>query len=129
MSKCIINVTQPEEHLHVRFNQSVFIRCHVSMSCSKTTHDVLWYVFRTDSYNQLDIKDSPMKYRLQGTDLHINQLSDGDDGVYHCAALYKDSTNSGAQDIGTGTKLTVKGKTSCCVTDTVLIFESLLNLS
>lgn len=129
VSKCTVNVTQPQEHLHGRFNQSINISCHVSRSCQNKKPDVQWYVFTTDSYYQLDIKNQPMKYKLQDADLHITCLSHGDDGVYYCAASDNDSKNSGAQAIGTGTTLTVKGKMPCCFTDDVLIFESLLNLS
>lgn len=129
VSKCIINITQPQEHLHARFNQSVSISCHISKPCSASGYDVLWYVFRTDSYNLLDMKESSLKYTLKGADLHINWVSHSDDGVYHCAASQRDATNSGAQAIGAGTTLTVKGKMPCCVTDDVLVVESLVNLS
>lgn len=129
VSKCIINVTQPQDHLYGRLNQSVLITCHINTSCSKTVHSLTWYVFRTDSYYELDIYNHPVKYSLQGSDLHINWLTHSDDGVYHCAAFNKGSTNSGEQAIGTGTKLTVKGKMPLRVTHDVLIFTSLFNLS
>lgn len=87
------------------------------MTCSSNKHDVQWYVFRTNSSHQLDIK--PIKYRLDGADLHINGLSQSDDGVYYCAVSDKNLVNSGAQAIGTGTTLTVKGKMLCFVTDDV----------
>lgn len=105
---CIINVTQPQERLHGRFNQSISISCHVNMSCPNSIPDMLWYVFRTDSYYQLGIKNQPTKYRLEGTELHINWLSHSDDGVYYCAVSDRVAANSGAQAIGTGTTLTVK---------------------
>ncbi|KAI5619174.1 hypothetical protein C0J50_21205, partial [Silurus asotus] len=109
-SMCIIMVTQPQEHLHGRFNQSITISCHFNNSCHKSNqNEVQWYVFRTDSYYQLDIKNQAMKYVLQGADLHINSLSHTDDGVYHCAVFDALSTGSGAQAIGNGTTLTVKG--------------------
>lgn len=129
VSICTVNVTQPQQHLHGRFNQSVNITCHVNISCPNKKPVVQWYVFTTDSYLQLDIKNQPKKYKLQGTDLHITCLSQSNNGVYYCAAFDNDSKNSGAQAIGTGTTLTVKGKMPCCFTNDVSIFESLLNLS
>lgn len=129
VNSCIINITQPQERLHGRFNQSISISCHVNMSCPESTSDMLWYVFKTDSYYQLGIKNQPTKYRLQGTDLHINWLSHSDDGVYYCAVSDRVAANSGAQAIGTGTTLTVKGKLACCVTEDMLNFQSLFNLS
>lgn len=111
VSMCTLKVTQPQELLHGRFNQSVYIPCHVNMSCQHTVlEEVQWYVFTKDSYFQLDINNPPMKYRLEGRGLHISLLSHDDGGVYYCAASYKDLANSGAQDIGSGTTLTVKGK-------------------
>lgn len=126
---CTVNVTQPQEHLHGRFNQSVNIICHANISCPNKKPVVQWYVFTTDSYLQLDIKNQPKKYKLQDTGLHITYLSQSDNGVYYCAAFDNDPKNSGAQAIGTGTTLTVKGKMPCCFTNDVSIFESLLNLS
>ncbi|KAG7335021.1 hypothetical protein KOW79_001617 [Hemibagrus wyckioides] len=109
VSMCTLKVTQPQEILHGRFNQSVYIPCHVNMSCHlKIAEEVQWYVFTTKSYHQLDINNHPMRYRLEGRGLHISLLSHNDDGVYYCAASYKDLANSGAQDIGSGTTLTVK---------------------
>ncbi|XP_026997131.2 uncharacterized protein si:ch211-139g16.8 [Tachysurus fulvidraco] len=107
MSMCTLKVMQPQELLHARFNQSISISCHVNMSCQNKML-VQWYVFGTDSYYEVKISNHPMKYRLQGTDLHISSFSDSDEGVYYCAASYQDLANSGAQDIGTGTTLTVK---------------------
>ncbi|XP_060757593.1 uncharacterized protein si:ch211-139g16.8 [Neoarius graeffei] len=108
VSMCTVNVAQPQEHLDGRFNQSVNITCHVNISCPNKKPVVQWYVFTTDSYLQLDIKNQPKKYKLQGTDLHITWLSQSNNGVYYCAAFDNDSKNSGAQAIGTGTTLTVK---------------------
>ncbi|KAK3552844.1 hypothetical protein QTP86_022539 [Hemibagrus guttatus] len=79
----------------------------MNMSCEAVV-EVQWYVFRKDSYHQLDINNQPARYRLEGTGLHISLLSKHDDGVYYCAASYKGLANSGAQDIGSGTTLTVK---------------------
>lgn len=122
---CTLKVTQPRKLLQGKFNQSISITCHVNTSCQNK--QVQWYVFMAESYYQLDLNNHPIKYRLQGTDLYISRLSHSDDGVYYCAASDEHSTNSGAQDIGTGTRLTVKGKVPCCVTDDMLMFESLLN--
>ncbi|KAK3520489.1 hypothetical protein QTP70_024101 [Hemibagrus guttatus] len=107
VSMCTLKVMQPQELLHGRLNQSVYIQCHVNMSCEAVV-EVQWYVFRKDSYHQLDINNQPARYRLEGTGLHISLLSKHDDGVYYCAASYKGLANSGAQDIGSGTTLTVK---------------------
>lgn len=123
VSMCVINVSQPQEYLRARFNQSVSISCHVYTSCQPPRYDLIWYVFRTDSFNLLDIQNPPLKYGLQGANLTINWLSESDNGVYHCAASDQNSANSGAQAIGTGTTLTLKGKMPCCVTEDVLIFE------
>ncbi|KAK2829359.1 hypothetical protein Q7C36_017349 [Tachysurus vachellii] len=110
MGMCTLKVLQPQELLRARFNQSISISCHVNMSCP-TLHQkqmVQWYVLGTDSYYEVEINNHPMKYRLQGADLHISSFSYSDEGVYYCAASYQDLANSGAQDIGTGTTLTVK---------------------
>ncbi|MCI4385147.1 hypothetical protein PGIGA_G00046930 [Pangasianodon gigas] len=107
VNRCIITVTQPQERLHGRFNQTVLIYCHVNTSC-KMQKEVQWYVFKKDSSYQLDINNRPTKYTLQDADLQISWLSHSDDGVYHCAVSDRGSTDSGAQAIGTGTTLTLK---------------------
>lgn len=113
VSACSVKITEPQDHLYSRINQSVSIFCHINMSDCKDNHyNVFWYVFKQDSHYQLNTVSQPHKYSMEKEMLQINSLSHHDGGVYYCAAVKTGYSESpGMQAFGKGTTLIVQGET------------------
>ncbi|XP_062841128.1 uncharacterized protein si:ch211-139g16.8 [Trichomycterus rosablanca] len=109
VSGCSVNVTQPEEHIYGRINESVSIDCLVKwLDCADNEHQVFWYVFNSDSHHQLNTESQPHKYSVDNKMLQIKSLSHSDDGVYYCATEKTNHTTTfGMQAFGKGTTLMV----------------------
>lgn len=111
---CKVDVQQSIKVMSRKDQQSVSIPCSCNISnCSGNELDKLkisWYVFHKDIHYQIDLKNQPTKYTLEGHNLKINSLSINDFGVYYCAAALSNVAHRGAQAIGQGITLKVTGE-------------------
>lgn len=109
MGNCLITVRQPEELWQDR-GEPITLPCNITLNCTgwaSSAHKVLWFVFDESSHRQL--RGPSDKYRPGQDGLTFYSLQTNDSGVYYCAAVL-DSTLEGAQKIGQGTTLVVRGK-------------------
>uniref|UniRef100_A0A674D1Q9 Ig-like domain-containing protein n=1 Tax=Salmo trutta TaxID=8032 RepID=A0A674D1Q9_SALTR len=103
-----------QHHVFIRTDLSVFssitsLPCNIAYDINRKI-DVLWFVFKQDAHHSVNLMTQQHKYSLERNSLNINSLQANDSGVYHCAAVFRDVVCSGAQEIGQGTTLVVRGK-------------------
>uniref|UniRef100_A0A4W5RS56 Ig-like domain-containing protein n=1 Tax=Hucho hucho TaxID=62062 RepID=A0A4W5RS56_9TELE len=104
-----LSLHQPDEVIWRVGGQSASLPCNIAYDTSSKM-DFLWFVFKQDAHHSVNLMTQQHKYSLERNSLNINSLQANDSGVYHCAALFRDVVCSGAQEIGQGTTLVVRGK-------------------
>lgn len=101
-------LSQPNKVIWQKIGQSAVLPCTVSSRCSGLRYE--WFVFKENSHLRLNVLDNSLKYSLEGAHLHINSLHVNDSGIYYCAAVSHGDPAPGAQHVGSGTTLVVRGK-------------------
>lgn len=104
-----LSLHQPDDIIWRIGGQSASLPCNIAYDTNRNI-DFLWFVFKQDAHHSVDLMTQQHKYSLERNSLNINSLQANDSGVYHCAALFRDVVCSGAQEIGQGTTLVVRGK-------------------
>jgi hypothetical protein len=104
-----LSLHQPDDIIWRIGGQSASLPCNIVYDTNRNI-DFLWFVFKQDAHHSVDLITQQHKYSLEKNSLNINSLQANDSGVYHCAALFRDVVCSGAQEIGQGTTLVVRGK-------------------
>lgn len=104
-----LSLHQPDDIIWRIGGQSASLPCNIGYDTNRNI-DFLWFVFKQDAHHSVDLMTQQHKYSLERNSLNINSLQANDSGVYHCAALFREVVCSGAQEIGQGTTLVVRGK-------------------
>ncbi|TRY84707.1 hypothetical protein DNTS_003922, partial [Danionella cerebrum] len=102
-----VSVEQSMTILRKSEHQWVSIPCVVNVSSCSLPHTISWFVFRTDSHQQINLVDHHEKFTLEQDSLRIESLSKADCGVYYCFGSLLERQDEGAQAFGQGTVLKV----------------------
>ncbi|XP_071400901.1 immunoglobulin superfamily member 6 [Centroberyx affinis] len=111
-------LSQPDEVIWQKRGQSASLPCTFSSNCRP--FDIQWFAFKEKVHHQVNLTTTPAKYSLEGASLHIKSLNVNDSGIYHCAVVFSGTTASGAQMIGSGTTLVVRGEAKQVVWHTLM---------
>nr|XP_020475499.1 immunoglobulin superfamily member 6 [Monopterus albus] len=106
MDKCL---TQPDEVILGTTGNAAVLPCNVSSSCPYQNLHYEWFVFKENSHSRLNLQSNPSKYSLHRGFLHVESLNANDSGIYYCAAVWPGKLGHGAQYVGLGTTLVVRG--------------------
>lgn len=106
-------LSQPSEVLWRKIGQSVDLLCAIGAQCSGRDWKYEWLTCRESSCFSVKAHENPHKYKLNGASLHIAALRANDSGIYHCAVVSAGDQTQGAQHVGLGTMLVVKGRREC----------------
>uniref|UniRef100_A0A3Q2ZKV5 Ig-like domain-containing protein n=1 Tax=Hippocampus comes TaxID=109280 RepID=A0A3Q2ZKV5_HIPCM len=101
---------QPRRVIWRELGQDAVIQCSVRPNCSSERLHYRWFAFERRSHGRLNLAHNHHKYILHGATLQIMSLNANDSGIYFCAATTWGEPAPGAQHVGLGTTLVVKGK-------------------
>lgn len=103
-------LSQPNRVMWRQSGESAVLKCSVNSDCSAKGLHYEWFAFRENIHHRLQPQLKSLKYSLDGASLNIKSLHINDSGIYHCAAVSSGDPAPGAQHVGLGTTLVVKGK-------------------
>ncbi|XP_034394616.1 immunoglobulin superfamily member 6 isoform X2 [Cyclopterus lumpus] len=103
-------LSQPNGVMWQLSGESAVLKCSVNSDCSAKGLQYEWFAFRRNVHLRLRPSNESLKYSLDGASLHIKSLHVNDSGIYHCAAVSSGEPAPGAQHVGLGTTLVVRGK-------------------
>ncbi|XP_078126277.1 uncharacterized protein LOC144530546 isoform X2 [Sander vitreus] len=101
---------QPNKVIWRKTGQTAVVNCTISSHCSARDLHYEWFTFKENIHLRLNLKSNSLKYSLDGASLNINSLDANDSGIYYCAAVSSGPPAAGAQHVGLGTTLVVRGK-------------------
>ncbi|XP_056263712.1 immunoglobulin superfamily member 6 [Pseudoliparis swirei] len=103
-------LSQPNRVMWRQSGESAILKCSINSDCSAKGLHYEWFAFRENIHHRLHAQHKSLKYSLDGASLNIKSLHINDSGIYHCAAVSRGDPAPGAQHVGLGTTLVVKGQ-------------------